>query len=286
VEATVVWQENHNDLKIGELPQLQILSVDEVVFHEEPDMERVANLVDRFGADGVLKNPPVVASRNDSARRILLDGANRVTALRKLDFPHVLVQVIDYSEAGLVLDRWHHAVEHLPADRLLEHAATIAGVAIETDRDPAPVRAETLCRLHFPDGRAAVLGGAGDLLQRVTQLKSFTNVYHRMAYMDRVSYTDLDHLQHNYRHLEALVTFPMFSKEELVTITEAGILLPSGITRVLLPKRALRFNPQLDFLRSRLSIQEKNRWLAETVQQKISDKAIRFYREPTFFFDE
>ena len=75
--------ENNKTLKIGELPELHIVGLDDVVLHEDPDMERVARLVDRFSADGILKNPPVVGRRKGH-RRIVLDGANRITALRKL----------------------------------------------------------------------------------------------------------------------------------------------------------------------------------------------------------
>ncbi len=78
--------EKNGDLKIGELPELHIVGLDDIVLHEDPDMERVARLVDRFSADGILKNPPVVG-RSKGHRRIVLDGANRVTALRKLGYP-------------------------------------------------------------------------------------------------------------------------------------------------------------------------------------------------------
>ncbi len=278
--------ENNDRLKIGELPDLSIVPVDEVVFHEEPDMERVADLVERFGADGVLKNPPVVACWGGFQRRILLDGANRVTALRTLDFPHVLVQLIAYDEPGLAIDRWHHAVEHLSTDQLLDHARCMAGVRVRAVPECPPPVDGNLCCLTLPDGKRVVLDGAQNLFDKVEKLREFTKIYHRKTYMDRVSYTNLTHLRQNYKNFTALVSFPPFAKQDLAELTDAGMLLPSGVTRVLLPKRALRFNLQLDVLRSRLSTEEKNLWLQESIQQKISEKCIRFYREPTFFFDE
>ncbi len=278
--------ENHNDLKIGELPVLRIVHLDDVVFHEDPDIERVADLVDRFGADGVLRNPPVVGVRDGSAKRVLLDGANRVTALRKLDYTHVLVQEIDYADPGLVLDRWHHAVEKIAPARLLAHATSIDGVSLRTE-DTCPLSApEFLSRLRFADGDTKVLSGGGSLIGKVGQLREFTHLYQHLATMDRVSYTNLEHLRRNYRDFSALVTFPRFTKEDLVAVSERNVLLPSGITRVLLPKRALRFNLRLDILRSRLSTDEKNLWLQDAIRQRILDKGIRFYREPTFSFDE
>lgn len=277
--------ENHDDLKIGELPELRIIAIDDVLFHEEPDIERVARLVERFGAEGILKNPPVVARRNNSRKRILLDGANRVTALRKLDFEHVLVQEIALEDPGLVLDRWHHAIEYLAKEELLNHAMSVPGVRI-ADVDTVLESPAMLCCLRFPDGSEAGLLGSENLFDRVRQMREFTRFYHRFEYMDRVSYTNMEHLKRNYRNFTALASFPRFSKEDLVQVAEAGVRLPSGLTRVLLPKRALRFNLHLDILRAKLSLDEKNLWLRETIQQKIQDKSIRFYREPTFFFDE
>ncbi|MDZ7374457.1 MAG: hypothetical protein ONB23_10865 [candidate division KSB1 bacterium] len=277
--------ENNDELKIGELPRLQIIDIEQIVFHEEPDIERVARLVEKLGADGVLKNPPVVARYGDSARCILLDGANRVTALRKLDFQHVLVQEIDLEDPGLILATWHHAIEHLTRETLLGFAAAVSGVRL-ADTDVVADDPGYLCRLRFADQSEVALVGSSDLFEKVSQLKSFVGSYHRFEYMDRVSYTNLEHLKRNYRGFSALVSFPRFRREDLLAITRAGLLLPSGVTRVLLPKRALRFNLHLDILRAKLSVEEKNLWLRDTIQQKIQDKCIRFYREPTFFFDE
>ena len=82
------------------------------------------------------------------------------------------------------------------------------------------------------------------------------------------------------------MTFNLFTKQDLVSLTDEGMRIPSGITRIQLPKRALRFNLRLDVLRSDLSIREKAEWLQETIREKVAEKSIRFYRESTFFFDE
>lgn len=283
----------NESLKIGELPELHIVALKDVVLHEDPDMERVARLVDRFSADGVLKNPPVVG-RVAENRRIVLDGANRITALRKLDYSDVLVQELDLFDPGLGLDTWHHAIEFLSTDELLAHAGQVPGVRVVSgESEQVPDRTDRtgdghaiLAGLRFPDRDPVVLTGATDLTGRVQQLHEITRVYHRFAYFDRVSYTDLGHLARNYRGFSALVSFRRFTRQELQAITDQGRRVPSGITRVLLPKRALRFNLQLEILRAGLSLEDKESWLQQTIQEKVADKAIRFYREPTFFFDE
>lgn len=279
-----IGQENNGDLKIGELPELHMVGLNDIVLHEDPDMERVARLVDRFSADGILKNPPVVG-RSKGYRSIVLDGANRVTALRKLGYPHVLVQELDLFHAGLSLGTWHHAIERLSAESLLDHATSIPGVTLEKEAGPIDLIPQ-LARFHFPSGEIVSLKGASELDERVLQLHTLTKVYHRFAHFDRVSYTHLPDLIRNYRNFSALLSFRPFTVEDLQELTHWDRRVPSGLTRVLLPKRALRFNLQLEMLRAGLSLEEKEDWLQQTILERVADKSIRFYREPTFFFDE
>lgn len=280
--AMVIHDEPNGALKIGELPELHIVAMDEVVLHEDPDMERVTRLLNDFSADGVLRNPPVVG-RVDGSRRIVLDGANRVTALRRMGCRHALVQEIDLADPGLTLDSWHHAIEYLSPEELLAHARAVVGVSVQDGRADPP---RTLVRYTFADGSGAALAGSEDLLERIEQLRQLTAVHHRVTFFDRVSYTDRDHLRRHYRNFTALMSFPQFTREDLVDITQRDRRLPSGITRVLLPKRALRFNLQFQILLADLSVEEKDAWLQQSIRERVAAKAIRFYREPTFVFDE
>ena len=278
--------ERNDNLRIGELPELHIVALDDVVMHEDPDIERVARLVDRFSADGVLKNPPVVGRADGQRRRIVLDGANRVTALRMLDYRHVLVQEIDLADPDLILESWHHAIEHLSREELLTHARSVTGVSVREGEETTLETPDALARFQFADGSTAALSGAEDLMERVAQLHAVTRLYHRFAYFDRVSYTNMEHLRQNYRNFTALVSFPLFSRQDLLQLTGNDRRVPSGITRVLLPKRALGFNLQLEILRVGLSLEEKEAWLQQIIRERVAAKSIRFYREPTFSFDE
>jgi hypothetical protein len=269
-------------LMIGELPELRTVPLDDVVLHEDPDMERVTRLLEAFSADGVLRNPAVVG-RVDGARRIVLDGANRIAALRRMGCRHVLVQEVDLGDTGLTLESWHHAIEHLRRTELLAHASAIPGVVVRDGRVDSPL---ALARYTFADGSGTTLAGSHELLERVEQLRTLTALHHRVTFFDRVSYTDRDHLQRHYRSFTALMSFPRFTREDLVDITRRDRRLPSGITRVLLPKRALRFNLQLQLLLADLSTEEKDAWLQQNIREKVTAKAVRFYREPTFVFDE
>ena len=280
--ATERSDELNGALKIGELPELHIVAMDEVVLHEDPDMERVTRLLNDFSADGVLRNPPVVG-RADGSRRIVLDGANRVTALRTMGCRHALVQETDLADPGLALESWHHAIEYLTPAELLAHARGVSGVLVRDGRVDSPL---TLARYTFADGSGSTLSGSEDLLERVEQLRQLTAIHHRVAFFDRVSYSDREHLRRHYRNFTALMSFRRFAREDLVDLARRNRRLPSGITRVLLPKRALRINLQFQILLADLSVEEKETWLQQNIRERVAAKAIRFYREPTFVFDE
>ena len=83
-----------------------------------------------------------------------------------------------------------------------------------------------------------------------------------------------------------LIVFPRFAPAEVMELARVGACLPAGITRHLIPRRALRINLPLEVLRSPVSLAEKNLWLADWMKQKVAAKTARFYQESTFLFDE
>lgn len=276
-------------LKIGELPELKIVPLTKIVFHEEPDTERSSRLIDYLRQENVLKNPPVVARYDGENKYILLDGANRLTALQKLEIPDALVQVVDLFDPGLFFLQWHHAVEHFTKDEFLSKLSASTEFAIQETKSNSidnKKNQDILCQIQFKDSSVYEINAHADLFQRVNDLKFITGIYKGSRYMDRVSYLNLKHLKINYQDFCALIVFRQFTKEELVQLTRKEILIPSGITRVLLPKRALRINVPLDILRFDVPVKQKNHWLQRRINDQILDKSIRFYHEPTFLFDE
>lgn len=271
------------------LPDLRIVSVSDLLFHEESDVERVARLIDRVSTDGVLRNPPIVARFDDDPRFLLLDGANRVAALRDLDVPHALVQVELLDDPGLVVSHWNHVVRDIESERMLTQAKKLTGArhemgGIPLSGDPPE---DFVCTIAVSEHEALHLFGAGGLEERVALLRRLTELYYAgSARMDRVNHADFGVVRRHHAHVGALVLFPDFSKAEIRSLAEAGRCLPSGVTRILVPRRVLGFNLQVAILKSRLSLEEKSLWLQETIKQRVADRRVRYYQEPTFHFDD
>jgi hypothetical protein len=273
----------------GGFPDLRIVPVSELLLHERVDLERVSRLIDRLSADGILKNPPIVASLPGSDRYLLLDGANRVSAIQNLDIPHLIVQVEPFENPRLELRHWNHVVRDIEAQKLAETAPALFGVTAKKGRSEDPVADEPgfLASIATDEGASLHLFSNGSLEERVRTLHAIVDVYYRgEARMDRVNHMDVSALREHHPHFGALVSFLDFAKADIRAIAEAGHLLPSGLTRILVPRRVLGFNMRLPLLKSNLPLDEKRRWLRDEIQHKVAEHKVRYYQEPTFVFDD
>ena len=272
----------------GGFPDLRIVPVADLLLHEKVDLERVTRLIDRLSADGILKNPPIVASLSGSQRFLLLDGANRVSAIQNLDIPHLIVQVESYDNPKLEVRHWNHVVRDIEAKELRRMAREIPGVSVRDGRPEDSVEEEGfLASVATSEEEAIHLFDRGNLTARVEHLHLLVDVYYRGdARMDRVNHADVAALREHHPHFGALVSFPDFPKSEVRAVAEGGRLLPSGVTRILVPRRVLGFNLRLPLLKSNLPLEEKRRWLAEEMRHKVAEHKVRYYQEPTFIFDD
>ncbi len=270
---------------IGGFPDLRIVPVSSLLRHEDVDLERVARLLDRLSADGTLRNPPIVAALPESEQFLLLDGANRVSAVENMDIPHILVQVEPFEDPDLQFRHWNHVVRDIEAKDLLELAPRLEGVSVSSE--PQGVAGEPVARILHPSGESLTLVTDLPLPDRIGILRRIVDIYYkREARMDRVNHEDVAALKVQHPHFGALVAYPDFDKRDIRATAEQGNKLPSGVTRILVPRRVLGFNLGLPLLKSSLPLEEKRSWLADEIQHKVSEHRVRYYQEPTFIFDD
>src|SRR5579885_2377167 len=83
-----------------------------------------------------------------------------------------------------------------------------------------------------------------------------------------------------------LVAFPRFAKEDIVRLALGAGRLPAGITRHLVPGRALRINVPLDWLGAASGPARTQAELDAMIQRRRLSHGVRYYEESTFLFDE
>jgi len=272
------------------IPTLQFVATGDLVLHEQHDASRTAPLAERLSNDGMLKNPPVVTPIAGDVRLIVLDGANRSTALARLGLPHVVVQIVDYEDPDLVLDSWYHLIAEFPRDEFAAAIQNIHGITFTKanvwDARAALARRHALAYIVCPNGEVFIASGEGDLHGRAALLNALVDVYRYRSRIFRVSTDQFEHLGPYYQDVTALIVFPRYVPAEIIEIVRSGARLPAGITRHIIPRRALRLNIPLAKMAEDKPLAEKNDWLANWLQKKLSSREIRLYEESTWLFDE
>ena len=278
------------DKMLAGSPRLEVLPIASLVIHERHDEQRTSPLMARIQESGVLRNPPVVAPLQDGSQRyMVLDGANRITTLRKIGCPHAVVQVVNPDEPGLKLYNWNHVVWGLDPPELIS--------AIEMLRDIEVVRGEEerpdlwgdcgLAMIQMPRGEQFTLCTPEEqLVGRVQLLNKIVDCYKDRARLDRTNEWSVVRLTAVYPDLCGLVIFPHFEIQQVLSLAGEGCLLPAGITRFTISPRVLHLNYPLEAVASDKSVEEKNADLQHFIHERMEQKGVRYYAEATYLFDE
>jgi len=287
-------------------PDLRIVPLGRLVEHEFNDAQRTWPLAQRLKAEGLLKNPPIAASLAEEEgeddpstgsgrdpRFVVLDGANRVTALNSLGYSHILVQVVRYEQPFVTLTTWHHVVTGMDQAQFSADLNALEGLEFQP-LDLLHARAglsrrEFLAYLIRADGH--VLAARTEAPRRNVHeqnrlLNAMVDTYKDRGKLFRATTDNLDEAGHLYPDLTGLVIFPNYDPAEVLALARDGELLPTGLTRHLIQGRALRTNYPLSELSSSDTLEAKNARLQAWLKQKLASKEIRFYGEATYLFDE
>ena len=276
-------------------PNLQLVPTAQIRFHEHAERRRTLRLVERLQQDALLRNPPIVADIGNGSY-LLLDGANRVSAFRELGFSHIPVQVVDYGAGEIELKGWHHLLVD-PASLDL-HAAfsALPGVRLV----PVPrgelqrklefrqvfvvwVKEDAQCWGLYPtEGKAPI-----EIHQRIAALNLVIACYEGKSPLERIKLADYDNLPEVVRHrAHQLVLYPLLTKEEMLLCVRDEVMLPTGITRHLIPGRALGINVDLAPLRDLKSDEEKLAWFQAHLERMEVEGRYRYYEEAVFIMNE
>jgi len=275
---------------ISNLPTLKILPLDQLILHEDHDLQRTEPLVAKLRAQGILRNPPIVMPLTDySGRYMVLDGANRVTSLKEMEFPHIVAQVIESNYPHVNLKTWNHVVWGMGTKSLLNLLRKVQGidlVKVDTQKSVDAPKYTPL-QIRCPDGSFYLMEETpSDLATHINTLHKIVNSYKQSASLDRTSQTLIDTFKNIYSDLTVLVIFPRFRIKTVLNLVAENIVLPTGITRFTASPRALHLNYPLHELSSGKPIEYKEAYLQHWVEERLNRKGVRHYTEQTFLFDE
>ncbi|MDX1663580.1 MAG: NAD(P)-dependent oxidoreductase [Candidatus Promineifilaceae bacterium] len=272
----------------AETLSLDVVPVEQVVPHEQIDEKRVARLAERLKDEQKLINPPIVTFWE--GKYVILDGATRFTALKRLGYPHLIVQVVTAERDDFELHTWYHAISGArPAEELFELLEDLEGLRMEVagaDRAQAELDAgDALCYFLEREGGARLVRSSGTV-EALEVMNRVVNTYNEWGNVERTLLTDLSRLRGQFPEMQALAIFPQFAPAEVFQAASEGRLLPAGLTRFIIPGRVLRLNADLKRLKADEPLASKRAWFNQFVAAKLARSRLRYYEEPVVLLDE
>lgn len=275
------------------VPDLRLVQPARIRLHEHPERSRTLRLVDRLREERTLRNPPIVA-RLDDEDHVLLDGANRVSALAELGYSHVPVQVIDYARPEVQLKGWHHLLLEGAKLDLRDRYAALSGARLESAplADVAGLLAlrRVFAVLVDETGAAWALrpaSGRVELREWMAVIEAVVAAYEGRTRLERIKLADYAELPEVFRAVEhQLVLYPVITKAELLHLVAEGLRIPTGLTRHLIPGRALGLHLPLGFLLEPWCDERKAEHFHRVVDDLEMRGRIRYYEESVFVMNE
>lgn len=272
------------------LPALRMLPTASLLPHEESDPRRVQRLSERLRHEGFLKNPPIVAPIPNTTDYVVLDGANRSLAFAALGIAHIVAQLVHYDDPEVDLDTWYHVVAGMDIEEFEASLTRVTGLHLVPcslhEARQALLTRHAAAYIVRPDGVRLVRNTAGLLRHDTRLLRNLVQSYTGRANIFRASNDVWEKQAPYYPNITAIVIFPRLAPADIIEAARSGEKVPTGITRHIIPNRALNINIPLDVLAADWPQEHKDAWLERWLLERMAANAIRYYSESTFSFNE
>lgn len=263
-------------------PDLRIVLTEMLHPHEEHDSQRSRPLMERLSKETVVINPPIVAPMGAS-QLLVLDGANRFHAFSHLGYPHILVQVAPYDSGFVELKTWRHLVCDWRFEDLVQHINQLGDIQITKGQNSSAI-AHIIARTGDV---WAMTSPVDNTHERNAALRRVVAVYQQNATLQRTALAEPEEIWQLHPTAIAIIEFPHYQPADIIAAARFRAYLPPGISRHIIQGRALKVNYPLEILRDKsTSLSDKNQQLQAWVQQKLTNRQIRYYAESSYLFDE
>lgn len=255
------------------MPPLRVVPLQSIRRHEEVDPLRVDRLRQRMETERIQVNP-MICIEAPEGHLVLLDGATRTEALKSVGLRHAVVQIVESS--AVTLGTWHHVVRDVAVDDFV--------AAVEAPSEMELVTQEWPPTIHLNDGRQYHARGLGISPNATLAhlVKSYTGVWQ----VNRIPEPEPSSAARSYSDWTALVEFPTLTVEDVMEAAIGQDLLPAGVTRFLVPERALRLNMPIELLEGEEGLEQKQRALDDLLAERAAGGRVRRYAEPVFILDD
>lgn len=250
------------------LASLRIVDINQICFHEGHEEARLLNTYQLIKEDRVLIHAPIAMQLNDG-RYLILDGAHRALALKKLHCKRLIVQLVQLENC--YLGTWNHLLQVGEWMGLLKKNPNLY-FSKKIENQYGSHLAELIDHngdIHFVYSKAG-----GEMFTRLKDWHSIVDSYNNSVPVKRLPQEESFPLLLSG---EVLLRFPCYSAQQLEKIVLGGQTMPAGVTRCIVEGRLLNLRIPLDFLNDHIFQQDE--WNGLKDQWK---KSLRFYSESVY----
>lgn len=255
--------------------KLRVLSIKKLSLYEKFDHVKVKKLKKKILKDKVFKDPIIVGeiTQNNKNIFIVLDGVNRLEAIKQIGAKKILAYVVPYfneSEVSLLSNK--HFLE-IDKEELLD----LFGDFINKKN-----------KNRFQQVATLTTGNNKYLIESPKDLKSSVMILNKLVgkYKGKINFARLSETDNPYEKIKPMISFSKFFKNDIVELVNNDIMLESGITWHRINYALIRLNIPLDLLKENTSEEVLNNKIKKIIDNKIKNFSIRRYANPVVTFDE
>jgi len=264
----------------------KIISTSNLVLHESFDSTRVEKIKNNISINKIFTNPILCVRQSAKSNRyIVLDGANRTTALQQLKFPFSLVQEFDYKNKNLLLDKWNHLLLNNTVNFWVKKFSKVLEFKEDKQVLNCSINSKVV-KLYLLNGKKIFSAKIpGSLSERLMIINKISNLYLDKNIFKRISSSEFNK-NTKFGKNETLLIYPHFNKSDVMKIAGENLFIPSGISRHIVNNRGLHINLPILILSTSGNCRGKNKLLEKHLQNLITNRRVRFYDGSIFLFDE
>ncbi|HFK1529156.1 ParB N-terminal domain-containing protein [Bacillus thuringiensis] len=242
--------------------KIKLIENSKLLFHEQCEPERLQKIQKNIDLDGFLINP-VLVTKLEENKYIILDGAHRAKALITLGFKYVPVQLFD--EKDIVVESWMHLIENGISllDKVFENKNLIVNTPIEDSR------LKLITTIITKDDEYSIFSKNEHYYDEWINL---------IDYYNKESIIRLQNNNVTLQENDVLMKFPSVALKEIKNIISQNKLLPCGVTRIHLENRLLNLKVPTRFLNDNNNLE----WI-EFINMK--KKNLRYYKKPVYIVE-
>ncbi|MFA4818875.1 MAG: hypothetical protein WC621_03465 [Patescibacteria group bacterium] len=276
---------------MNNLPKLKIVSITKLCLHETVDPKRVLKLKKIIKKAHLFTNPPIVSYIPAMDKYLVLDGANRTTTLKELNFKYILVQLVEYKDSVVDLLTWNHFVSQISLQRVIDlfkgYNKKLNILKVKSSQSAKNLLDTKPGVVYITDGKLHyVINNFKDFKDEIAILNFAVNIYKGKHNFNRILGDNYKILKKEYPKNKVLFVYKKLLQQDIIKVVRAGLYVPSGISRHIIQGRALRVDIPIVWLKGAASLLSSNKKLKKLINSRLSLGQIRYYSEPTFIFND